>query len=286
MYRTELESLSQAIAAVYDMASDSAQWPALMALEPAAIAIDGIAPPAVEALLRPHIERARELRGHLAGLRLDQLLQEAALNAISVGVLITDAMARPLHTTRVAAQLLGEGEGVLLRDGRLETSLRPLTQKLCSRIERVATGAATDTSAGQRYLSIPLPDGGLMQLYIAPLPPGVKELGLGENCALVYCHDTRTPHRPLAEALEHLFQLTRAESQVAEALLRGASLKSHAEDRQLSIHTVKNQLKSIFEKTGHTSQIDFVHGVLSNPLVIVASLFASVPIIPMSAFAE
>lgn len=258
------------------MASDPGQWPALAALDATSIAVDGIAVPGVETLLLPHIERARQLRSNLAGLWLDQLLQEAALNAISVGVLITDFAARPLHTTRVAAQMLKESDGIVLREGRLETSLRPLTQKLRQQIERVALATSGDAAAEKKYLSIPILDGGIMQLYIAALPAGVKALGLGEGCVLIYCHDTRTPHRPLAEALEHLFQLTRAESQVAEALLHGASLKGHAEQRQLSIHTVKNQLKSIFEKTGHTSQIDFVHDVLSNPLVIVASLFSRV----------
>lgn len=268
MDHTELESLSHAIAAVYEMAGDLEQWPALAALDAGAIAIGSLASPVAAALLSPHIERARQLRRQLATLRLDQLLQEAALNAIAVGALIIDAEGHPLHTTRVAAQLLQQGDGVVLREGRLEAALRPLTLQLRQRMEETATG--------NRYLAIPVP-GGIVQVFIAALPADVGALGLGDCSVLVYCHDTRSPHRPLAQVLEHLFQLTRAESQVAEALLRGVSLKNHAEQRRLSIHTVKNQLKAIFEKTGHTSQVDFVHGMLSNPLVIVASLFFGVP---------
>lgn len=263
MQRKELELFSQAIAAVYDMAVDPRQWRALAALTPASF----------DVLLQPHLERAQLIRNHAVRLRLEQLLQETTLDAIAVGAMVVDAGSRPLYTTRIANRLLDQRRDLWLQEGRLKTAVGTATQKLREQIERVALSARAGEASVQKYLSIPMADGAALQLHMTALPEPVKALDFGDACALVYCYDTRSPRRPLAEVLEYLFHLTPAESQLAEALLRGASLKNYAEQRRLSIHTVKNQLKSIFEKTQHTSQVDFVHHVLSNPLVTVATLF-------------
>jgi DNA-binding CsgD family transcriptional regulator len=263
MHRKELELFSQAIAAVYDMAADPRQRSALKAL----------APTSFDTLLQPHLERAQQLGDYVSRLQLEQVLQETTLDAISVGAIIADASARPLYTTRIAGQLLKAGHGLMLREGKLEAAARTSTQKLRQQIERVAMSAQSGVASVQQYLSFPLADGAALQLHITALPEPARALGFGEACALIYCYDVRRERRPLTEIFEHLFHLTPAESQVAEALLRGTSLKNYAEQRQLSIHTVKNQLKSIFEKTRHTSQVDFVHDVLSNPLITVATLF-------------
>lgn len=58
--------------------------------------------------------------------------------------------------------------------------------------------------------------------------------------------------------LAKLFQLTNAESDVAVALYRGASLNEISLSRKSSIHTVRNQLKVIFDKMSVISQAQLV----------------------------
>lgn len=279
MHQDELEFLSRLIASIYEMAVDPSQWSSLDALTPAALTsriAPGRAAPAIPiALVEPHLERARQLSAHLARQRLNQLLQETTLDAISVGAVITDASARVLYTTRVADQLL-HGGGLVLREGRLEAATQKSAQKLRQQIELTALPAQCEAvTPAHKYLSIRAADGTALQLYITVVPVPIRTLVFGDACALIYCHDARMSRRPLAESLQHLFHLTKAESQVAEALLHGRPLKSYAEQRQISIHTVKNQLRSVFEKTRHTSQVDFVQGMLTNPLVAVASQFSA-----------
>jgi len=66
------------------------------------------------------------------------------------------------------------------------------------------------------------------------------------------------------------YQLTQAEARLANALMRGQDLNAFALEHDLSIHTVRNQLKSIFSKTGVSRQVDLVllllrGGVTSKP---------------------
>ena len=60
------------------------------------------------------------------------------------------------------------------------------------------------------------------------------------------------------EVLTDLFGLTLAESRLAECLIQGISPTQYAAQQTLSQNTVRNQLKSIFEKTGVRRQSDLV----------------------------
>jgi DNA-binding CsgD family transcriptional regulator len=55
-------------------------------------------------------------------------------------------------------------------------------------------------------------------------------------------------------SLREIFDLTAAEARLAVALARGQDLETFAGERGLSKETVRNQLKSIFLKTGTNRQ--------------------------------
>ena len=54
-------------------------------------------------------------------------------------------------------------------------------------------------------------------------------------------------------------QLTEAERAVALAVLRGHTNEQIAHERRTSLHTIKNQITSIFTKLGVTSRIELAH---------------------------
>jgi DNA-binding CsgD family transcriptional regulator/PAS domain-containing protein len=58
--------------------------------------------------------------------------------------------------------------------------------------------------------------------------------------------------------LSATFGLTQAETELALALTDGITLREYAAQRLVSLHTVRNQLKSVFEKTGVHRQAELV----------------------------
>jgi DNA-binding CsgD family transcriptional regulator len=52
----------------------------------------------------------------------------------------------------------------------------------------------------------------------------------------------------------HAYNLTRAEERVLQRLLAGDELRTAARTIHISIHTARNHLKSILQKTGRRSQ--------------------------------
>ncbi|MBM0273952.1 helix-turn-helix transcriptional regulator [Streptococcus suis] len=65
--------------------------------------------------------------------------------------------------------------------------------------------------------------------------------------AMLVLRNQPTP-QPSVAALPG-YGLTPAESELAVAIAQGISLRDHADSRDVSIHTVRAQLKSVFAKT-------------------------------------
>ena len=63
---------------------------------------------------------------------------------------------------------------------------------------------------------------------------------------------------PAPELLQALFDLTPAEARVASMLVDGKSVDAIAKVQNLSLNTIRTQLKSVFAKTGVDRQVDLV----------------------------
>ncbi len=70
------------------------------------------------------------------------------------------------------------------------------------------------------------------------------------------------------EELSHVFGLTKAEARIVDALVSGQSVRQMAGKFEVSVHTVRSQLKSVFAKTDTSSQSDLVRLIMSSPLEI------------------
>jgi DNA-binding CsgD family transcriptional regulator len=66
-----------------------------------------------------------------------------------------------------------------------------------------------------------------------------------------------------AQALAARFDLTRREAEVALALVGGASADEIARAAGVSVHTVRNQIKSALAKTGSRRQADLVRMMMA-----------------------
>ncbi|HVT31223.1 MAG TPA: hypothetical protein VHE32_01140 [Rhodanobacteraceae bacterium] len=82
--------------------------------------------------------------------------------------------------------------------------------------------------------------------------------------AMLVIHPPQT-QRLSTETLHALFDLSAAESRLANALLAGRTMRSYAEERGLSIETMRTQLKSILAKTSTRSQSQLIATLMTLP---------------------
>jgi DNA-binding CsgD family transcriptional regulator len=72
---------------------------------------------------------------------------------------------------------------------------------------------------------------------------------------------------PPEQHLVSLFGLTTAEAQIVLALLAGKRLEEVAEERAVSLGTVRSQFKSVLRKTEVDRQAELIRSMLAIPVI-------------------
>lgn len=194
--------------------------------------------------LSPHLLRAARMFEQVNGLRRELATRDLLLDLHPAPLWLLDGDARVLFCNQAAQALLAQPKAPLLeRFGRLlgracNTGLQALI--------RQAAGHDGKRRAG--WLRLDGADGG--ELLVAPV-----------SAEAAY---NRTFQRPLVlltlprqaasgSLLAELFGLTPAEKRLGELLLQGLTVDECARHLQVSINTVRTQLRALFRKT-HTSR--------------------------------
>lgn len=213
--------------------------------------------------LAPHIQRAFGLQRSLEGRSLSDKTYLSVLDNLSNPVILVDQSGQAVFANAKAKSLLDT--------------------KICLRASRFAGIEFFDPSA--------------QQLFSKTIQAIVRGVHSGDESQFVVCGEfesqflaTLVPFRPSAEktgyfrdfnaknvpvamlsifspndrpknqsrAMSLLYELSDAEGRLISSLQEGLSLKDHADTRQISVNTVRNQLKSIFVKTGVNRQSELI----------------------------
>jgi DNA-binding CsgD family transcriptional regulator len=206
-------------------------------------------------LVLPHFGRALQLSLRIGSLEDSARLTKYALDRLPIGVLVVDGGLKVTQLNEVAESAVAAQDGLRLSCGRLEAWQHEDTLAIAKALAGALTGGA-----GAAAVSVRRPGARPYVLLIAPLgPQSSAERGRSAGGAIVLVSD---PARPSdARLLRELFGLTPREAQLVGALLDGMRLNEYADERGISINTVKSQLRAVFAKTNTTRQGELI-GVL------------------------
>ena len=98
------------------------------------------------------------------------------------------------------------------------------------------------------------------EVLIAPLAEGTLNLGFGfpAETVAVFLRDPETRGVLPIDWLRRLHALTAAEARLMQALIVGETLESIAHRLLVQKETLRTQLKSVFLKTGASSQAELI----------------------------
>jgi DNA-binding CsgD family transcriptional regulator/GAF domain-containing protein len=197
---------------------------------------------ALLARLAPHLAHA---------LRHAVLIRGAptAPEAHGTGVVLLEADSTVAALTGPAEQLLS-----LVQDGRANPSRLPAAV--------YAVAAALDSTGRDAWTPelvpstrVPTSDGGWLKLHASRLHGD----GAGDRTAVIVERASASDTVPLALAA---YGLTRREAEVTRLVLRGASTRAISNTLHISVHTVQDHLKMVFDKVGVRSRGDLVGHLL------------------------
>ena len=91
-------------------------------------------------------------------------------------------------------------------------------------------------------------------MYALPFKSSQAKLNAHQGLAVLLIHDPETLQELNTDLLKDFYNLTRAESALAQLLFLGKSLPDTSDHLGISINTARTQLRSIFSKVGVHSQ--------------------------------
>ncbi len=215
--------------------------------------------------LTGHFQNAARLWLGTEDLRQRAAVGEHAMDTIELGIVAIDARGHLRYANHYAETLLREGKLLAVRHGKLSATLPGDTHQLQAALQQVATsrhGLSLRLGSAKRADTSPCD--------VAVVPIGSTDpFALRVNPATLLLLISQVRHRRTitVQQLMVIFGLTPAEARLARALGSGESMTTYAEANEISINTLKTQLKGVFAKTGMTRQAELARLIAIIPVL-------------------
>lgn len=208
----------------------------------------------------PHFEQSCDLYLRLRELGGYASLMIAAFDALPSAGLILDAEGGVIFLNALARDVLADGDGLTIRGGRLQATDPKAAVVLRKALARASTPAIHGPADEMTGTIIGRPSGrpGYL-LEIRPLPiSSAFRRDVAAAMAFVLIHDPVRVTQTAERRLRRQYGLTPAETTLALAVAGGAALRDYAEERGVTVGTVRFQMKQVLAKTDCRRQTDLV----------------------------
>jgi len=178
----------------------------------------------------------------------------SGLDAFAAAMFIVNAKAGLRHQNRSAEALGNTRVGVQLHSGQLRLTSAAAQSRLLQALRAASppTNQATTfemTGAGREAF----------QITATPLRAAHDLTATWqEPLVLVIVSNTRDVAKAASNSMRRLYRLTTAESRLVGELAEGKTLQEIADVRNVSLATLRSQLKAAFGKTGTHRQADLI----------------------------
>ncbi len=221
------------------------------------------------AFMLPHLQRAVQLHERLRGAELHARIGHSAFEALPGSALVVDHDLNVLFANTTAERMLSLAScPLVLRRHATPAAGSPLRLVIrdrhgSERLQSLVADAASGGSGGAMRLEIDSgADDRLDQLAIL-VTPQLPQTTPAESFlaarapVLILIKELSRPSAPRASLLSDLFGLSIAESAVALALLGGQTAESVARERDVSLETVRSQIRTVLRKSEAANLRDF-----------------------------
>jgi DNA-binding CsgD family transcriptional regulator len=213
--------------------------------------------------LIPHMQRAIELAGQFYKAEaISTAVEQSSLPFIFIG-----ENSQILFITKSAERIIDAEPNLSIKQQCLTSKNGKLNEQLKTLIRTVVLSVSGKWHSSGETFKLPRSGKDDLALIINPIGGNNREgLLTGQRpFAVIFLFEPATDVTLNRVILDSYYGLTTAESDVAELLAQGNELKEIARRNQVSLNTVRNQLKSIFTKTNTSRQAELVSCLLSGP---------------------
>lgn len=209
--------------------------------------------------LLPHVRRGLQLRRKMYRSELQSRLTYAAFEALPGNALVVDGNCNVLFANASAMKFLA-CRGLPISMSRMSSGVgtRLVVERgEGSRFRQIVQNAAQGGSGGAMRIEFDAPERdriGQLAVFASPLPAQESPVG---TPVLILINDLSQPRSAPPCVFSELFGLSAAEGAVAAALLGGQTAEVVARDRDVSLDTVRTQIRTVLRKTDAANLRDF-----------------------------
>ncbi|WP_290522517.1 LuxR C-terminal-related transcriptional regulator [Alcanivorax sp.] len=219
-------------------------------------------------LLYPHFNRALRIHREFHRLRTRQQTLHEALSRFMIGLIIVGPDGRVSYQNPVAETLMANHGGLSLKNGRPSAHYPDEDHRLQTLINKQRNMDSQDIKARTEALGVHHPDREMnMNVIVSPLATEQNIVPQQPGSVALYLSDPDSALNLPASAIQSLYGMTPKEAHVAIALTNGLNPSQISEQNNVSVDTVRSQLKSIYSKMGVNKQQDVIRVLLCSAQV-------------------
>jgi DNA-binding CsgD family transcriptional regulator/PAS domain-containing protein len=212
----------------------------------------------------PHLRRALLIKDRLERAEIHAANLARSLDNTSFGVVVLDSCAKIIEVNAVASKLMGFYSGVSRdHEGRLV-----LREPAGSELHRWILAGSAPQKNGDGLLHVPRASSPPLSILVMPLPRKVTSWVTGDPRWMLLLFDPDRRIRLSIELIALDLGISVREAEVAALLVEGCDLKTVSDRLNVSLHTVRTHVKSIFAKSGIHSQTELIRRIANGPAAI------------------
>ena len=217
-----------------------------------------------------HFARAVEINRSLSVLKQQYNAVLAALDHFMIAVMIIDPHGNVVLENSTAQELLEDNDGLGINSNRkLVTPDSQEQSQLDQSLKQVLETAVAQDNTAMTVNVFKRPSGkDPYVLELSPLCDPNNDIDTNFRGAIGFVIDPSQGRRIDTRGIQQIYGLTKTEAIVCKLLAEGHSTQDMADLRNVSLETIRSQIKTIMEKTSTNSRIDLVRLALTvNPPV-------------------
>ncbi|MES9964976.1 MAG: helix-turn-helix transcriptional regulator [Candidatus Sedimenticola sp. 20ELBAFRAG] len=185
------------------------------------------------------------------------------LDRLPFGVIFTNRNSEVLFLNSKARKICGNGSGIFLSDDNRCCAINNDNNAALHRLISRVSDEADSTEEGNYILRVEGEGNESTSVLVIPVGNKVSNHGVA-----LFLNTGGGFFDISADIIKSVYSLTDSEAHLLLGLVRGQTLAEIAEERGVTLHTVRAQLKSVFSKTGTKRQASLIKQVLTGPAVL------------------
>lgn len=211
---------------------------------------------ALQALMG-YLRRAIELNKRFVKIYVERQTAISVLDNAPRSIMILGQNGQVTYQNLSARELLKRNDGLSLQDELFSVDDTDAREKVEAFLEMARTSDRPDLDTRRLMIVVPRRSSGSplkLVMYKLPFDRQQAALDASQSLAVALVYDPSMMNQLNESLLRNFYQLTQAETALAQALFDGRTLNEASADLGISVNTTRTQLRSIFKKVGVHSQ--------------------------------